>query len=208
VTTKLQINSKLLKTGLTIAKVVKPVLQDYSLEISATGIRMWSLDKRRSVVSHVPFEGEVDTTEEFIIPMDRTSLLDTEASHCSLTMNDKGAVVKYTDDGKSRTATIKRRSVNARRPLPPVVPDFISAPKLSSKVFARILNQVSASAQVKQTKTEEDARINQVHFYGASGVVTSNARYFASVVNHPGIDFDMSVVSSDIPYIESFLSRC
>lgn len=207
-TAKLQVDSKLLKTGLTIAKIVKPVLQDFSLEISSAMIRIWSLDKRRSTIAHVPFSGIIDQTEEFIIPVDRTSLLDVESNLCTISLTDKGAVVKYVDEGKSRTATIKRRSPGARRPLPPSVPDFSVAPRLRSKVFSRILNQVSASAQVKQTKTDEDARINQVHFYGASRVVTSNARYFASVVRHESIDFDMSVVSSDIPFIEGFLARC
>ena len=205
---KFTVDPKALRTGLTIAKIVKPVLQDYSIKITLEGMSIWSMDRKRSVTAFVPVsDSTLVADEEFFLPMDRTSLLETDFSSCSWTINEKGATVKYSESGKSKTASLKRRAVNARRPLPPPIPDVSGSPLVDAKTFSRILNQVSASAQVKQTKTDEDARINQIHFYGAFNSVTSNARYYATCVVNPLITFDLSIVSSDIPLIEQFLAR-
>lgn len=206
---KISVSSKALKTGLTIAKIVKPVLQDFSLEISPSQIRIFSMDRKRSVLSHVPVESKSHfAIEDCFLPMDRTSLLESDYESCTMSFSDKGVQVKYSENGKVKTALIKRRAVSSKRPPIPEQPDFADSPRINAKIFSRILNQVSASAQVKQTKTEEDARINQIHFYRDHHAVTSNARYYASCVYHDSITFDVSIVSNDIPYIESFLSRC
>ena len=107
---------------------------------------------------------------------------------------------------------MKRRSDSSKRPKITGSPDSSSFSRVSASIFEDVLRQVSCSALVKETKTDEDMRINQIHFYAdpdapGSAYVTSNARFYATVVKvgHLGINFSM--VSSDIPAARAFCSR-
>ena len=83
----------------------------------------------------------------------------------------------------------------------------ISGSTLRASGFEELIRQVSCSALVKETKTDEDMRVNQVHFYPDESCAVANARFYASVATMPGLSLDLSVVSADLPLIRSFCAR-
>ncbi len=60
---------------------------------------------------------------------------------------------------------------------------------------------------MKGTKTEDDMKINQIHFYGSDKCAQSSSRFHSTQVFSDHICFDLSVISSDIPIIRSFSQR-
>ena len=199
-----------LRMVLSLARVVKPETKDLSFTFSSESLVVFSFDKRRYSCARVPVqaEGAADgwVSSEFYITLDRTALFESDLTSISVTVNDKSLVVNATDGDQARMASLKRRSVRSRRPPVPRLPP-VSFLDVGTADMDALLSQVSCSAMVKETKTEEEMRVHQVHFYGESGHVCSTARYHGSVARLDGLSLDVSVVSSDIPMIKSFCSR-
>jgi hypothetical protein len=156
-------------------------------------------------VSSVDLADDLGVDEEYYVSVDRLQLLESDLDECQITVSDKSVSFKFKGPQDSRSASLKKRNENSRRPKFPSLPFFNGSNQISKREFEFILKQVSASAQVKATKTDEDMRINQVHFYGHSNLAISNARFYASVIRSDKIDFDLSLVSSDLPLIRSYV---
>jgi hypothetical protein len=199
------------KRGLTVAKIVKPETGDYCFQFSATHLTIFSYDKRRYTCSNIYPAALRDVpdnflSDEFYLTADRLALFDTDLDEIIIKVNPKSFSIKVSGSGQSRRTTLKKRSLKARRP--PVPKNSLSDPwKVDRQAFEQLLYQVSCSAQVKETKTEEDMRINQVHFYPDDNCAVSNARFYGSVAFMDGIHLDLSVVSADIPAIRTFCSK-
>jgi hypothetical protein len=209
---KFGFNPDSLRRGFALVKQVKPATGDFVLKFISGIFVIYSADKRRRCRVEIP---PIDIIEDFdsddyYLPMDRTSLFEIDLEKVSISITDKGMVIKSEGSGQSRQATVKKRLDNSRRAtIPPRIVD-ISDNDISTmpkKVFDELLRQVSCSALVKETKTEEDMKVNQVHFYPNHSMAVSNARFYASFVHSHGLSLDLSIVSADIPIIRNFCSR-
>lgn len=200
-----------LKRALALARIVKPETGDFCFKFSPDSLTIFSFDRRRYVCSRVPATPDKPIEPDFQSPdyyvtMDRTALFDSDLTSVTVSVNEKSMSVSATDGDQVRSASLKRKAVRSKRPSVPGIPDLPSV-SVQASAFEDLLHQVSCSALVKETKTEEEMRVNQVHFYAEDGCACSNARYYGSAVYLDGLGLDLSVVSSDIPALKSFCSK-
>lgn len=193
-------------------KVVKSQTNDVCLRFIGDRLVLFSSDKRRFVRAEMVSEpiGALPSgyvSDDFYITLDRTALFDSNLDDVTITVNEKSLTVQASNAEETRSATLKKRSITSRRPPIPAKPQSSDKYSFNISYFDSLLRQVSCSAQVKETKTEEDMRINQVHFYPDSKCAVSNARYYGSVAFLNDINIDLSLISNDIPIIKSFCSK-
>ncbi|OPZ38439.1 MAG: hypothetical protein BWY99_01628 [Synergistetes bacterium ADurb.BinA166] len=207
---KLTFTPDSLRRGFAIAKLVKPLTGDFVLKVSGGSLSIFSSDRRRfaraevlAVSSDAP-DGYV--SEEHFLPADRQSFFESDLDSVTLTVGEKNMSVKTEGSGQSRQAVVKKRADLSRRPPMPRA-HSISGARVKASLFEELIRQVSCSALVKETKTDEDMRVNQVHFYPGESCAVANARFYATVALMPGLDLDVSIVSADLPSIRSFCAR-
>lgn len=207
-TAKFAFSPESLRRGFAVAKLVKPITGDFVLKFVDGALVIYSADKRRRCRAEVLPSGERQglTSEDYFLPADRTALFESDLERVSVTVTDKGMVIKSEGGGQSRQATVKKRLDNSRRAGVPAPVSFQSQ-EVPTKGFEELLRQVSFSALVKETKTDEDMKVNQVHFYPDQSSAVSNARFYASVVRMDGLDLSLSIVSADIPLLRGFCSK-
>lgn len=195
-----------LKRGMAIAKIVRPISNDFVVRIDGRDLILFSNDKRRMVVSRVPaVRGETERgTDEYYVPFPKSSLFLSDGEVAIATADSDLMKVRIRGNGKSRQASFKRRSVISKRTRIPGNPEVLLK-AVNANSFSCLLKAVSCSAMVRHTKTEEEMRVNQVHFYG--DFAFSSTRYHASMASLSEMDLDLSIVSSDIPAIRAFCSR-
>lgn len=200
-----------LRLVLSLARIVKPETKDLSFTFSQDSLVVFSYDKRRYSCARIPVSPDSSVEDgwrshEYFITLDRVALFESDLSSVSVSVNEMSLTVTATDGDQKRRASLKRRSVRSKRPAVPGLPDvpFIEA---KTSDLDSLLTQVSCSAMVKETKTEEEMRVHQVHFYEDSGYASSNARYHGSIARLEGLGLDISIVSSDLPLIKAFCSR-
>ncbi len=210
---KFVFDAERLKRAVGMAKSVKPETGDFCFKFSAASLSMFSYSKRSYVLVVVPFSAVPDVptdylSDEFYISEDRIAVFDTELETVHVNVGDKSMTIKVEGGGSSRSASLKPRAVRSRRP---PVPGLLSVPVLfeidSSKLDV-LLHQASCSASVKETKTEDDMRVNQVHFYSDSRCAVSVSRFSGTFVGLDSLALDLSIVSSDLPEIRRFCSKC
>lgn len=200
-----------LKRALTMARIVKPETGDFCFKFFPDSLVIFSFDRRRYVCSYVaaisnkPVDPDFQSPD-YYVTMDRTALFDSDLTSVTVSINEKSMSVSATDGNQVRSASLKRKAVRSKRPSVPELPD-LSSTSVPAAAFEDLLHQVSCSALVKETKTEEEMRVNQVHFYAEGGYACSNARYYGSVVHLDGLGLDLSVVSADIPALRSFCAK-
>lgn len=206
---KLEFDPESLRRAFAVARIVKPETNDFCLRFTDGGLTIVSQDKRRYVRSEIRPKNVIDglSTDDFYLTSDRSSLFDSDLESVTITVNDKSLTVNASGDGQARQAVLKRRSERARRPPVPSRPLTDGAHELDPSSFEELLRQVSCSALVKETKTDEEMRLNQVHFYPDHGCAISNARFYASYSFLPGLSLDLSIVSADLPVIRQFCSQ-
>jgi len=200
-----------LKRALALARTVKPETGDFCFKFASDSLIIFSFDRRRYVCSRVPATPDKPVEPDFQSPdyyvtLDRTALFDSDLTSVTVSVNEKSMSVSATDGDQTRNASLKRKAVRSKRPPVPSAPDLPSV-SVQTAAFEALLHQVSCSALVKETKTEEEMRVNQVHFYADDGCACSSARYYGSAVYLDGLGLDLSVVSSDIPALKSFCSK-
>lgn len=205
-----------LHRGFAIAKLVKPQTGDYVLKVQGNTLSIVSYDARKYARAEVKAEvvnalPDGYLSDEFFLSDDRKTLLDTDLQQMEIKVTDKGMniVARDADKTKERKAVIRKRPDNSRRPRLPrrLEVDRGHAMAVKASVLEDLLRHVSCSALVKETKTEDDMRVNQVHFYKDHEAVYANARSHATVVRYPGLNLDCSIVSSDIPLIKQFCAK-
>lgn len=194
-----------------IAKLVKPQTKDFVLKFHGGTLSIISYDSRKYARAEVKAtESDVKpdyVSDEYFLSEDRKGLLDTDLDEVSISITDKGMNVKAFAQEKERKALIRKRPENSRRPFVPRRLEVSEGLNLKASVLEDLLRHLSCSALVKETKTEDDMRVNQVHFYKDHECAVSNARSHATVVKYSGLNLDSSVVSSDIPLIKGFCAK-
>lgn len=202
-------NSKKLKDGISLARTIKPDSGDFNVKFIDSSIVILSLDKRRCAKVVIQSDSSSDfESSDMRISFDRISLLETELDSISISINEKSLSIKIIGDGQARRASIAKKISKTKVIDPSLGIDKSKFSMINSKKFDQLLRQVSCSALIKETKTEQDMRVNQVHFYPDKNCVTSNARYYGSVAFLDGMGLDLSIISSDIPFIRTFCSKC
>jgi hypothetical protein len=207
---KYSFDASKIKHALGVAKIVKPIDNDIFLRFSGSSAIFTSSDRRHKSFCRVEAtssDAESDySTDDFAVSYDRKSLFESDCDTYSFTINDATIKIKAKGDTLSKQATLKKRTSAKRR-------KFIGFPKFNApsvvdaSMLEKVLSYLSASGMVKETKTEEDMRINQVHFYPEEKSVYASARFHASVVTVPGLSLDLSLISSDIPLIRAFCAK-
>lgn len=209
---KFTFTAQSLKHGLAMMRLVKPSSGDFIVRFSSEKVVFHSSDKRRmSVINVIPDRVDVDdvnwVSDEYYIPVSKMSLFDSNLDTAVFTLTDNSIIIQASDCGQTKKATIKRRRTNFTRRN--VIPDIkygnlslVDATKLD-----KILRVVGCSALVRETKTDEEMRINQVHFCSSPARAISNARFHASIVDLDDIQLDVSIIGSDIPIIRSFCAK-
>lgn len=204
---KISIDPVVLKKSFSIVKLVKPVLQEYSIKLKDGDLYLSSGDRRRSVTSLIRDVADKSITEEYFLPMDRSVIIDAALDKCDLNITEKGAKITFSSDGVSKSALLKKRNADPKKAPTIDKPWKDGAQIYDAEALSFILRASACSAQVKETKTDEDMRINQVYINGQDGVAVTNARYFASQVRSEHIKTNLCVISSDIPIMVAFLDR-
>jgi len=200
--------SKDLKSGLNLAKVVKPTDGEYRISISGGSIAIISSDKRRYLCAFLTTRMGDGITEDFLLPQDRSSIFEADLDDVDLSINEKGLSLKYSGGGTKKSAVIKRRSPSKKGVLGKSIIIDEEEWRIESNLLDELLTVASASALVHETKTEEDMKMNQIIFDSKNNCIISNARYYATFVFHPSIKKDISIISADIPTIRAFCNRC
>jgi hypothetical protein len=196
------------KKALSIIRTVKPEDDDFRIKFSENSMIVSSADKRRkstSIVASVDSSTSVGyMSDEFSIPFEKKILFEPESDMMSISINDESISISGKSDVNKKRASIKKR-VNNKLSLfkIPDIPDNIEP--IKSNALIDIINHVSPSAKIDETKSEEDMRLNQVHFF--KNHVVASARFYASVVELENFPSETSIVSSDIPLIKSFCSK-
>ena len=207
---KLEFDPNDLRHGLAVAKLVKPITNDFTLKVQDGSLIIYSYDKRRCARAEIrPLKAipQDFVSDEYFLPSERQAFLDSELTAITLSITDKGMTVRTEGGKQSRTASIKKKAELSRRPPIPVRPTLVAASTLRACDFEELLRQVSCSALVRETKTEEDMRVNQVHFYPEKECAVANARFYASTAALPGMNIDLSIVSADLPLMKAFCSK-
>jgi len=207
---KLSFSPEDLRRGFTVAKLVRPMANDYVLRVVGPELWVSSTDRRRqvhAVIGSKSSDAAPDyVSDDFYLPIDRSALFDSELTQVSISVTDKGLVIKAEGDGQTRQATVKKRAESARRSPMPARP-AVSGTEIRAKLFEELLHKLSCSALVKETKTDEDRKANQVHFYPAESCATSNARAYATAAYLEGVNLDLSIVSDDLPAMRTFCAK-
>ncbi len=210
---KFTFSSDAVKRGFAVAKLVKPKTGDYVLKIVGSVLNIVSCDARRYARAEV--QANLDTmvappdyvSDEYFLSEDRKAILDVDSSDLEMSITAKGINLKIKSGENVKNAVIRKRPDNSRRPFVPRRLEAASGHKVLASSLEELFKHVSCSALVKDTKTEDDMRVNQVHFYSEFESAVSNARSHATLVKLPGLKVDSSIVSSDVPLLRTFCSK-
>ena len=208
---KFAFSAQNLKRGITMVKLVKPTSGDFVVRFGTNVATFYSAVKRRVALINVMADDapELESgwkSDEFCIPAAKMALFESNLDSVTFSLAENSMVIHASEGGQTRKATIKRRSDSTRRNMIPTIkcgtPTLVDATN-----FGKLLRVVGCSALVRETKTEEEMRVNQVHFHADSESASANARYHASTARMDGMKLDLSIIGSDIPPIRSFCAK-
>lgn len=205
-------DSELIGKAFAIAKIVKPIITKFSMKVIGEKLVIFSYDRRRWTRSSVQAKETKDNSPdydsgEFFISSDRQTLIHTDLETVTLSITDKAIALKTEGNGQSRNATLQRRSHDSKLAKIADLPAINMTHVVNANHLAELLHQVSCSALVKETKTDEARKYNQVHFFAESSCAYSNARGFMTLSTLSGLNLDLSIVSDDVPLMKAFCVR-
>lgn len=200
---KITLSAEQLKKAIGFTKIVKPMSGDYVLKVADGKFHFCSSDKRHISYSVISCgSSQSFESEDAYLSTERLSIIDPKSDSVTFNFADSGLTVKQGD----KSATIRKRSdASKKKRIRYFLPDKKFS--INAKKFDSILKAAGVSASVKDTKTEEQMKINQVHFYSKDHAIVSNSRFYASCVNYDELTVDLSVVSSDIPILRNFCQK-
>lgn len=208
---KFSFSPESVKRGFALAKLIRPMMGDYVLHFSGKTLSIISYDRRRFCRAEITaLSGDVSDdyiSDDYFLSTDRHALLDSDLSSMSINITDKGLNVKYEDSGRTKTALIRKRPDNSKRPKVMTRDCPPGGTTVNASDFEDLMRQVSCSALVKETKTDDDMRINQVHFFPSESCAFSSARTYATIAFMKDLDLDLSIISADIPTIRAFCAK-
>jgi hypothetical protein len=209
---KFVLSSKSVGDGVAMARIVKPETGDFCMRFDRECLVIFSYDKRRYVRVSVPYSNnEVPKdfrSEEFYVTPERTSLFDSDLESVTVKINAASVSIKAEGGDQSRQASLKRRAKKSKRT---PVPDSVVPSGASSVLAVRrdlleeVLGHLLCSTVIG--KTEEEMRVNQIHFYSDSLCATSMTRFYGTVVRLRFPVPDFSIVGTDAPSVQTFASK-
>lgn len=205
--TEFSFSTKAAGNAIALAKIVKPESNDFCLRFDESQLVVFSYDKRRYVRAVVNYRELPDSysPEELYLTADKTALLEArDLDTVFVNFKPSGVSLRAEGGGHKRSTTMKRKSRKSRRPPIPPSPSASALIEERPDVLRHIFSYLSCSAQVK-LKSDEEMRVNQVHFY-PDGYAVSTTRHFMTVVRHQ-LGLDLSVVGADLPAMRAFCER-
>ncbi len=209
---KFVLSSKSVGDGVAVARIVKPETGDFCMRFDRDGLVIFSYDKRRYVRAAVPYSShdvpKDFRSEEFYVTPERTSLFDSDLESVTVKINAASVSIKAEGGDQSRQASLKRRAKKSKRT---PVPDAVVPAGASSVLAVRrdlleeVLGHLLCSAVVG--KTEEEMRVNQIHFYSDERCATSMTRFYGTVVRLKSPVPDFSVIGTDAPSVRTFATK-
>ncbi len=204
--TSVSTSSSILSRCLNVASIIRPVSNFIVLNFRPGYIMLHSSDRRRTSYAKIFIDTHVESDSEFILPFERRGVLDSKLDTSEFSISSSQMQIKSGGSGQNKNVVIKKRSTTSK-PIQASFPSFDTLFSIPKKILDEALRQVSCSALVKETKSDDDMRINQIRFMSSESALYSFARFFASTVYVDSPIKDCSIVSSDIPIIRSFISK-
>lgn len=209
---RLTFTSESVGRAVAVAKLVKPAIGKFSMKTVGDRLVVFSYDRRRWARSSVRAERVHDVADgydsgEFFVAADRQALVHTDLETVTLSLGEKAVTLKAEGSGQVRNATLQRRAQDSRLARIPQPPSHDGAHRLNAAKLAELVHQASCSALIKETKTDEARKVNQVHFFPDESCAYANARGFLTVASMPGMKLDLSVVADDLPLVKSFCMK-
>jgi len=188
------------------AKLVKPSSAFYNIQPYDGGMSISSIDTRRMIKLSVlcdSVDGVVDNKSEYFIPIKKLNLFSYPGSY-RLKFNEDHILVNIKSDVGKKSAKIRRKNMRQYMFDNFKIFDEVEPVSIDSDVLRTILKNLSASAQIKETKTDADMKKNKIQFYGQASVAISDATYYGTFCYHDDIKFDISISSADVPIVMGF----
>jgi len=193
---------KQFKKNLQLPKLLKAGVPEVVLQADSGVLKMSSYEKRRLIEVKIPLGGtKWPEGCQYAIPYDHPIFNESEVQEWSF--EGKKDILKFTfvSHGTKKVTDIRKKSKPVEFKLPRDWEDLAIVTK--SKLL-QVLDHLEASASVKDTKSEEDARINAIFF--RPSLSYSINRHTASVTD--GISKkNFSIPSLDFLTIRSLVDR-
>jgi hypothetical protein len=186
--------------------IVRPASNFIVINIKPECVMLHSSDRRRTSYSRIFIPTNIESESEFILPYERRGILDSKLSKSVFSISPSHMIIKSSGDDQNKKVQIKKRSLSSKNILAKF-PEFDIDFSISKKTLDECLRQASCSALIKETKSEDDMRLNQIRMISSGNIFYSFARFYASVVHSDSPISDGSIISSDIPIVRSFLSK-
>ncbi len=210
---KFTFSSKAVGDGFSVARIVKPELGDFCMRFESGGLVIFSYDKRRYVRVAVGYSSSECppgfSSEECYVTPEKTALFDSDLDTVTVKLNEGSVAIKAQGGGQSRQASMKRRAKRSKRtPVPSgVIPASAGLLlEVRKDLLDEVLGHLMCSAVVG--KTEDEMRVNQIHFYASKRCAMSMTRFYGTAVIFRDDQFpDFSVIGSDAAAIRTFATR-
>lgn len=208
-TTRLDFEPDSIRRAVILAKLTKPATNDLVLKFTGGRLVVFSQGRRGQSWAEVePMEdaGGFESDEAFL-PYEKALFLESVNDSVSLVFDDRHLNIKVKSGSSNRNARIPLRNNDTKRAKLPSRIEIESGNPIDKKIWSDVLSALSFSAQVKNTKTDIEMRQNQIYFYANENAAYSNARVYASSASHDSLNFDVSIIASDVPVIRNFLQK-
>jgi hypothetical protein len=197
------IDWRLFKKYLNIPKLLKSGTPEVLIQKTDSGISISSSERRRVVKIEIPASDLViPEGVQYSIAFDNPLLNENDVNSWNMVAKKDTLKFEFISDSGKKVTEIRKKAkpvaFNA-----PMVWELLQ--KFSKSDITRILDHLEASASVKDTKTEEDARINAI-FFREDGSFSIN-RHTASVSKGVG-EKRWSLPSLDFSSVRAFIDRC
>jgi hypothetical protein len=197
------------KRALAISRIVKTEDDDIRIKFLGNSLILASSDKRKRSIGIAPSQSStVDSdfvSEEFSVSREKRQLLEPDSDTISISINNDSLKISTKGGPNTRRATLRKR-VDRKSQWTRIKSNLSFNKTVPAILLDKVLDYVSCSALIKETKSEDDMRVNQVHFYPDESCVLAHARFYASIVIVDEVP-DLSIVSSDIPLVRAFCSK-
>lgn len=197
------IDWRLFKKYLNIPKLLKSGIPEVLVQKMDSGISISSCERRRMVKIEIPASDLViPDGVQYSIAFDNPLLSENDVNSWNLVAKKDTIKFEFFSDSGKKVTEIRKKSkpVNFKVPL---VWELLQ--EFNKLDITRIMDHLEASANVKDTKTEEDARINAI-FFREDGSFSIN-RHTASVAKGEG-EKQWSLPSLDFSSVRAFIDRC
>lgn len=193
---------KLFKKSLQLPKLLKAGIPEVVLQADSGVLKMSAYEKRRLIEVKTSL-GSTKWPEgvQYAIPFDHPIFNESEVQEWSF--EGKKDTLKFTflSNGTKKVTDIRKKSKPTEFKIPS---QWDKLAEVSKAKFLQVLDHLEASANVKDTKSEEDARINAIFFRPTLSF--SINRHTASVTDGIAAK-NFSIPSLDFQTIRSLVDR-